>query len=120
MLEKMGWRKGEGLGKEGTGMKDPVRPAADAAAPQSVSTEARCGADVTSCSADPAEDPEVPVGSGGRRRRVPGLRLGDQVQVPEELGESPREVRRLVPARRAVAQNAEEEIAQSLGQGGGA
>lgn len=25
MLEKMGWKKGEGLGKEGTGMKDPVR-----------------------------------------------------------------------------------------------
>lgn len=24
MLEKMGWKKGEGLGKEGTGMKDPV------------------------------------------------------------------------------------------------
>lgn len=26
MLEKMGWKKGEGLGKEGMGMKDPVRP----------------------------------------------------------------------------------------------
>lgn len=25
MLEKMGWKKGEGLGKEGTGRKDPVR-----------------------------------------------------------------------------------------------
>lgn len=25
MLEKMGWKKGEGLGKEGTGMKAPVR-----------------------------------------------------------------------------------------------
>lgn len=25
MLEKMGWKKGEGLGKEKTGMKDPVR-----------------------------------------------------------------------------------------------
>lgn len=25
MLEKMGWKKGEGLGKEGTGMKNPVR-----------------------------------------------------------------------------------------------
>ncbi|XP_026163084.1 angiogenic factor with G patch and FHA domains 1 isoform X2 [Mastacembelus armatus] len=24
MLEKMGWKKGEGLGKEGTGMKDPI------------------------------------------------------------------------------------------------
>lgn len=24
MLEKMGWKKGEGLGKEGTGRKDPV------------------------------------------------------------------------------------------------
>lgn len=26
MLEKMGWRKGEGLGKDGGGMKTPVRP----------------------------------------------------------------------------------------------
>ncbi|XP_031699147.1 angiogenic factor with G patch and FHA domains 1 isoform X2 [Anarrhichthys ocellatus] len=25
MLEKMGWKKGEGLGKEGTGMKDPIQ-----------------------------------------------------------------------------------------------
>lgn len=25
MLEKMGWKRGEGLGKDGTGMKDPVR-----------------------------------------------------------------------------------------------
>lgn len=24
MLEKMGWKKGEGLGKDGGGMKDPV------------------------------------------------------------------------------------------------
>lgn len=24
MLEKMGWKKGEGLGKDGSGMKDPV------------------------------------------------------------------------------------------------
>lgn len=24
MLEKMGWKKGEGLGKEGMGMKDPI------------------------------------------------------------------------------------------------
>lgn len=24
MLEKMGWKKGEGLGKEGTGMRNPV------------------------------------------------------------------------------------------------
>lgn len=24
MLEKMGWKKGEGLGKDGAGMKDPV------------------------------------------------------------------------------------------------
>lgn len=29
MLEKMGWKKGEGLGKEGTGMKDPVRQRGD-------------------------------------------------------------------------------------------
>lgn len=29
MLEKMGWKKGEGLGKEGTGMKDPVRRSRD-------------------------------------------------------------------------------------------
>lgn len=29
MLEKMGWKKGEGLGKEGTGMKDPVRRSDD-------------------------------------------------------------------------------------------
>lgn len=29
MLEKMGWKKGEGLGKEGTGMKDPVRQSGD-------------------------------------------------------------------------------------------
>lgn len=29
MLEKMGWKKGEGLGKEGTGMKDPVRQFVD-------------------------------------------------------------------------------------------
>lgn len=29
MLEKMGWKKGEGLGKEGTGMKDPVRRRCD-------------------------------------------------------------------------------------------
>lgn len=29
MLEKMGWKKGEGLGKEGTGMKDPVRQPSD-------------------------------------------------------------------------------------------
>lgn len=25
MLEKMGWKRGEGLGKDGTGRKDPVR-----------------------------------------------------------------------------------------------
>ncbi|KAL6111762.1 aggf1 [Pungitius sinensis] len=25
MLEKMGWKKGEGLGKEGTGMRDPIQ-----------------------------------------------------------------------------------------------
>lgn len=25
MLEKMGWKKGEGLGKDGGGMKTPVR-----------------------------------------------------------------------------------------------
>lgn len=25
MLERMGWKRGEGLGKEGLGMKDPVR-----------------------------------------------------------------------------------------------
>lgn len=31
MLEKMGWKKGEGLGKMGTGMKDPVRRSADSA-----------------------------------------------------------------------------------------
>lgn len=24
MLEKMGWKRGEGLGKDGAGMKDPV------------------------------------------------------------------------------------------------
>lgn len=24
MLEKMGWKRGEGLGKDGGGMKDPV------------------------------------------------------------------------------------------------
>ena len=24
MLEKMGWKQGEGLGKSGSGMKDPV------------------------------------------------------------------------------------------------
>lgn len=24
MLEKMGWKKGEGLGKDGGGIKDPV------------------------------------------------------------------------------------------------
>ena len=30
MLEKMGWKKGEGLGKEGTGMKAPVRQSGDA------------------------------------------------------------------------------------------
>lgn len=29
MLEKMGWKKGEGLGKEGTGMKAPVRQSGD-------------------------------------------------------------------------------------------
>lgn len=29
MLEKMGWKKGEGLGKEGTGMRDPVRQSSD-------------------------------------------------------------------------------------------
>ena len=27
MLEKMGWKKGEGLGKDGAGMKAPVRSA---------------------------------------------------------------------------------------------
>lgn len=31
MLEKMGWKKGEGLGKMGTGMKDPVRRSAHSA-----------------------------------------------------------------------------------------
>ena len=25
MLEKMGWKRGDGLGKQGKGMKDPVR-----------------------------------------------------------------------------------------------
>lgn len=25
MLEKMGWKRGDGLGKDGKGMKDPVR-----------------------------------------------------------------------------------------------
>ena len=24
MLEKMGWKRGDGLGKDGAGMKDPV------------------------------------------------------------------------------------------------
>lgn len=39
MLEKMGWKKGEGLGKEGTGMKDPVRQRGDVRLADSVLTK---------------------------------------------------------------------------------
>lgn len=39
MLEKMGWKKGEGLGKEGTGMKDPVRQRDDFLLADSVLTK---------------------------------------------------------------------------------
>lgn len=39
MLEKMGWKKGEGLGKEGTGMKNPVRQSVGAPLADSVLTK---------------------------------------------------------------------------------
>lgn len=39
MLEKMGWKKGEGLGKEGTGMRDPVRRPVDVLFAGSASTK---------------------------------------------------------------------------------
>lgn len=39
MLEKMGWKRGEGLGKEGTGRKDPVRQSGDVLLADSVWTK---------------------------------------------------------------------------------
>lgn len=44
MLEKMGWKKGEGLGKEGTGMKDPVRQRDDFLLADSVLTKTQSAA----------------------------------------------------------------------------
>lgn len=44
MLEKMGWKKGEGLGKEGTGMKAPVRQSGDVLLADSVLFKIQCKA----------------------------------------------------------------------------
>ena len=127
MLEKMGWKKGEGLGKGGTGMKTPVR------APYSLELS-NCNIcfniDVLQnsediwfsfffflipFSTDWTENQEVSVGSGSRCSHVSRQRLHDQVKVPEELGESQREICWYVRAWRIGRQNTEQ-LPQSLGE----
>lgn len=85
MLEKMGWKKGEGLGKEGTGMKDPVRQACWH--PGCQNQNLRPDVLPPSPSADRTENQDVPVRPGVRRHPVCGQHVSHQIQVPEELGE---------------------------------
>lgn len=110
MLEKMGWKKGEGLGKEGTGMKDPVRRRRDFLFDHSAECCCRKN-DSTRLFffasfhfTDSAENQEVPVGFGGGCRPVGGQPRHEQKQIPEELGEGTREVRRFVPGGHAALQ----------------
>lgn len=53
---------------------------------------------------DSAENQEVPVGAGGGYGHVRGQPRRDQEQIPEELGEGTREVRRFVPGGHADLQ----------------
>lgn len=122
MLEKMGWKKGEGLGKEGTGMKDPVRRRRDFLFDHSA--EFRCRKKLLNASfffffasfhfTDSAENQEVPVGFGGGCRAVRGQLGREQKQIPEELGEGTRAVCRFVPGGHAALQE------PGGGSGGGA
>lgn len=66
---------------------------------------------------DSASNPEGPVRSGSMRDHVRRRCLTDQIQIPEELGESSRAICRLVPGWRAVAQSPVR-VPQSLGQSG--
>lgn len=69
-----------------------------------------------SFSTDWTKNQKVTVGFGGRCCHVSGQHLHDQIKVPEELGESTREIRWFVPARYAVTKNTEEHVIQRLGQ----
>ena len=92
MLEKMGWKRGDGLGKQGKGMKDPVR-LFEKSKGGSFSNErviffsiVRLGGNwftsssflfsfqFFSATQDPAQGQEIKVGSGSRCRRFRGRR----------------------------------------------
>lgn len=70
-------------------------------------------------SADWTENQDVPVRSGVRRHPVCGQHVCQQIKVPEELGESAREIRRCFPARRSGTYSSEQRVPQSLGQSRG-
>lgn len=89
MLEKMGWKKGEGLGKEGTGMKNPVRQSDSLVVlflcylkqlkkfffPNPLFT-------------DSTQNQKGSVWFGGRCCHVSRRSVADQIEIPGELGES--------------------------------
>lgn len=89
MLEKMGWKRGEGLGKDGAGIKDPViliSPRFVYAVSRTLACEINAYFPLCVHAVDSAECPQGSVRSWFWSCRVDRRRFAHQNQKPAQLG----------------------------------